>query len=77
MDSTQLLIVAAAVLGIIVVGFLAIIPAAMELRDLAERGGAKTSVVKALVTASVGRGAKEVPQSRPRVRTSGTHPRTG
>ncbi len=46
MDVTQLLIISAAVLGIIVVGFLAIIPAAMELRDVAERRNLKTSDVK-------------------------------
>lgn len=56
MDITQLLVVAAAVVGIVVVGFLAIIPAAMELRDVAEGRGRRTSVVKAMATASLSPG---------------------
>lgn len=71
MDITQLLIVVAAVLGIIVVGFLAIIPAAMELRDADEHRGAKTNVVRALATASIGRAPQRLDEDyRSRVRAT-------
>jgi len=57
MDVTQLLITVAAVLGMIIVGLLAVVPTALELRDVTGRRGARTPMVKAVADASLGRAA--------------------
>lgn len=57
MDVIQLLITVVAVLGMIVVGLLAVIPTALELRDVAGSRGTPTPMVRAVADASLGRTA--------------------
>jgi hypothetical protein len=55
MDLIQLLVTVAAVLGMIVVGLLAVIPTALELRDLDVGSAARPGLLKTVTEVSLGR----------------------